>query len=256
MIFNICGGGGTALNFCVLGGTAAPTNPAENTIWVNTENEITSWAFSAAEPEAPEEGMVWFKVGIRSTVSFNALKKNNITVYPSMARQYIGGAWVDKTAQIYQGGEWKDWGYGNVYYYGNEYDGFTGGITVDQSDHGTAEKMTDHIAFSSTDVGDDDWAHAVCYSASPIDLTGFNTLKAIVNTSPRGNTNGIVKVGAVADIGDFIPTTYHYTNFPGAASAETGDITVTYDISGLSGSYYVGFWNYVGTAKLYALILE
>jgi len=41
---------GAELNFEVVGGTTKPANPIENTIWVNTENEITSWIFSATEP--------------------------------------------------------------------------------------------------------------------------------------------------------------------------------------------------------------
>ncbi len=50
MIFNMSGGGGTGLNFTVVGGTAAPSNPKENTIWVDTDTEITSWDFSAMQP--------------------------------------------------------------------------------------------------------------------------------------------------------------------------------------------------------------
>ena len=44
------GAGGIPLNFKVVGGTSAPSNPKQNTIWVNTGNEITAWAFSADEP--------------------------------------------------------------------------------------------------------------------------------------------------------------------------------------------------------------
>lgn len=97
----IGGGGGASLNFKVVGGTSAPSSPKENTIWVNTDAEITSWVFSATEPEAPTAGMVWITTGKTSTAPFNALKKNNITVYPISAKQYVGGAWVDKTAKIY-----------------------------------------------------------------------------------------------------------------------------------------------------------
>lgn len=39
-----------ALNFNVVGGTSAPSNPSENTIWVNTSTPITSWDISATEP--------------------------------------------------------------------------------------------------------------------------------------------------------------------------------------------------------------
>ena len=109
MIFNVSGGGGTALNFRVVGGTTAPTNPAENCIWVNTDTPITSWIFSATEPSPAEAGMVWISTGTSSQVEFNALKKNAIQVYPISAKQYIGGAWVDKTAKSYQGGKCVNW---------------------------------------------------------------------------------------------------------------------------------------------------
>ena len=116
MIFNINGGGGSAgsgtgagLNFKVVGGTTQLENPTENTIWVNTDSEITSWAFSAVEPESPTDGLVWIKTGTESQIVFNALKKNSIQIMPLFAKQYISGAWVEKSAQIYQSGEWKDW---------------------------------------------------------------------------------------------------------------------------------------------------
>ena len=107
---NTGGGGGVGgLNFQVIGGTTAPSNPKENTIWVDTDVEITGWDFSAAEPANPAEGMVWFSVGTASTVAFNALKKNSVMVYPLSAKQYVSGAWVDKTAKSYQNGVWVEW---------------------------------------------------------------------------------------------------------------------------------------------------
>lgn len=100
-------GGGSPLNFKVVGGTSAPSDPKENTIWVNTDAEITSWAFSATEPKTPAAGMVWISVGVSSPTEFNALKKNNLTVYPMSAKQYVGGAWVAKGSSSYQSGAWK-----------------------------------------------------------------------------------------------------------------------------------------------------
>ena len=54
---------------------------------------------------------VWFLIGTSSTVAFNATKKNPIMVYPRSAKQYVGGAWVNKTAKIYQGGVWADFSF-------------------------------------------------------------------------------------------------------------------------------------------------
>jgi hypothetical protein len=107
MILNMSGGG-AGLNFKVVGGTGTPSNPKENTIWVNTNVEITSWIFSATQPTG-SNGMVWFYTGTTSAAEFNALKKNGMTVYPLYAKQYDSGAWVDKSAKSYQGGEWVEW---------------------------------------------------------------------------------------------------------------------------------------------------
>ena len=112
-------GGASALNFSVVGGTSQPGNPKENTIWVNTNTAITSWAFSATEPEIPTEGMVWFATGTSSTVEFNALKKNGIQVYPISAKQYISGAWTNVDAFLYTGSEWVRFSFAIVWIYDN-----------------------------------------------------------------------------------------------------------------------------------------
>lgn len=101
------GSGGASLNYKIVGGTSAPSNPKENTIWVNTSTAITSHVFSATQPTG-SAGMVWIKTGTTSNVDFNAIKKNSINVYPIEAKQYVSGAWVDRTSEIYQGGAWKE----------------------------------------------------------------------------------------------------------------------------------------------------
>ena len=103
------GAGGASLNFKVVAGTTEPTNPKENMIWVKTSNKITGWYFSATQPENMAEGEVWFTTGESSEFAFNALKKNTLQVYPVSAKQYVSGAWVDKEAKSWQGGEWVNW---------------------------------------------------------------------------------------------------------------------------------------------------
>ena len=100
------GGGGGGLNFTVVGGTSQPVNPKENTIWVNTETEISGWVFSAEEPGSPVEGMVWIRLGTTSEVPFNALKKGELYCFPTSCEQYVGGSWASVDAYIYQGGQW------------------------------------------------------------------------------------------------------------------------------------------------------
>ena len=43
-------GGISSTNFEVVGGTTEPVNPNENTIWVNSEAEVTNYDFSSTEP--------------------------------------------------------------------------------------------------------------------------------------------------------------------------------------------------------------
>lgn len=102
---NTGGGGGCSLNFQVVG-NPQPSNPKENTIWIDTDTVITSWLFSATEPSQAEAGTVWITTGNSSPVAFNALKKNGVMVYPISAKQYIDGAWIDVDVKSYQGGEW------------------------------------------------------------------------------------------------------------------------------------------------------
>lgn len=105
---NTGGGGSGGLNFQVIGGTTAPNNPKENTIWVNTSTEITDWVFSATQPTAAS-GRVWISTGTSSSVEFNALKKNMLNVYPISVKQYISGKWTNKTAKTYLSSTWTDW---------------------------------------------------------------------------------------------------------------------------------------------------
>ena len=105
MIYVLSGGAG--LNFKVVGGTSQPTNPKENTIWVNTDTAISSWTFSTTKPESHVEGMVWIPTGISSSTPINALKKNGIEVNPVSAKQYVSGVWVSKNGKIYKNGKWK-----------------------------------------------------------------------------------------------------------------------------------------------------
>lgn len=96
----------SSLNFSVVGGTTKPSNPVENTIWVKTDTEITRWALSPVQPQSPSNGAVWIKTGSSGEHAFNALKKNEIRVYPQGAKQYVASKWVDIEYLCYQNGKW------------------------------------------------------------------------------------------------------------------------------------------------------
>lgn len=97
---------GAGLNFKVVGGTTEPTNPKENTIWVNTTTAISKWSLDKREPTSPIDGQIWIQIGnVDGDISFNALKKNKIDVQVYAVYQLIDSEWMPKIAYIYTDNE-------------------------------------------------------------------------------------------------------------------------------------------------------
>lgn len=239
MIFNM-NGGGIALNFRVVGGISAPSNPAENTIWMNTEIPITDWVFSATQPEAAT-GRVWLLTGASSTVEFNALKKNGIQVYPSSAKQYVNGAWVDKEAKTYQGGVWVDWTpAGALFWHGNQCTDVTGGWGINKSD--TSSKAAPTCAFESNRIhltNNGFASSGVLSTVNKIDLTNVNVLSADI--TKLGSCEPIFYVGGSR-------TNWGTDKVANATCSATGIIEL--DVSSVTGRHYVGFYIYADASTL------
>lgn len=236
------GGGGASLNFKVVG-NPQPSNPKENTIWVNTDTEITSWIFSATEPESPSAGMVWISTGTSSAVEFNALKKNSIQVCPLSAKQYVDGAWVDVTAMSYKGGVWSEWWAGELYSYGDKFEHITGGWIPYKMSF-----VTDVTAVDPTIVDNGD---SVSISISQSGAKGgsyitnnkisFDGKTSLVFTgTASGDNTARCCVAIWSEVQrDFDQNRVATYNF---SSGFSGNATI--DISGLSGEYYVGIHVY------------
>ena len=171
--------GGAGLNFKVVG-NPQPSSPSENTIWIDTDNNMTSWIFSYTEPETPSEGMVWIATGTASPVAFNSLKKNCMMAYPMSAKQYVGGAWITKTAKSYQNGAWVDW---ITYFYkdGNTFDDLTGGYAC--GDKTTLEADSIKIYIDSQNQ------ESFAISNNKFDLSNISTLYAAVRIAVRNQYN-------------------------------------------------------------------
>lgn len=140
---------GVELNFAVIGGPTQPENPIENTIWVNTNNNISTWVFQTYEPEAPTEGMIWFLTGLSSRFSFNAIKDNNIvSIYPIWTKQYTNESWVNISTMIYQNSEWKSWSE-YLYYYNKPVNYTWKAVAMSEAIAGNQQGVTPSISFSS-----------------------------------------------------------------------------------------------------------
>lgn len=237
MIFNMNGGGGNAgggagagLNFKVVGGTSAPSNPAENTVWVNTDTTITSWELSPVQPTAVT-GKVWVFTSEASNVKFNALKTNGIRVYLMSVKQYISGEWVAKTPKIYQDGSWKDWivdiyNLGWVAASGFDYAG------TDSSKYVTVSYDNGYMILQKS--GWAGWAWAA--TKETFNLTGIDTIYC--ETGPWDENYGTALRFGVCT-GDTSKRE------PNAQVKCTSPNTVyALDVSSLSGDYKIGFYCY------------
>lgn len=219
------GGTGAGLNFKVVGGTTEPVSPSENTIWVDTDVDISEWILSASEPDAPREGSLWLILGTSSRVAFNALKKNTLMVYPLAAKQYVDGAWVGVTARSMINGEWVEW-IADTYLFvnGDTCDGITGGWTGIQG--GVVQDDVLYLGCNGLAVG-----HV--WTNQAVDVSGYSQLKITIS-----ETNDTVTAGLLVDA----PTSDNYGNDNegnALALASTTGNTLICDVSALSGKYYV-----------------
>lgn len=114
MIFNMSGGGGSDLNFSVVGSPTQPVAPKYNDIWVKTSVKIPDWEFSEVNmpSHAMSEGFVYFTStyngawAARESTGLNFLRKHAILTKLTAACQYYSGAWHSMDAYIYKSGTW------------------------------------------------------------------------------------------------------------------------------------------------------
>lgn len=214
-------GGSNPLNFRVLNGTSAPSNPKENTIWVNTGTEITGWEFSPSTPANPTEGMVWIQTGVSGALSFNALKKNAIKLYPLKASQYISGAWESKDTMVYLSGAWVETkrflfksGYGSTIVWAEAKESYTS-YTI----------ASDAITFSTEN------GYCTLYSNEQIDLSEYSHLYFELEV---GNTLGYKTTVGVASAVNGHNSIGWVAN---ASLVDSERTTLSIDISSINAGY-------------------
>jgi hypothetical protein len=224
------GGGGGGLAFRVIGGTSAPSNPKPNDIWVNTNTEITSYIFSATEPEGYAPGMVWISTGTSSTAAFNALKKNGIQVYPLSAKQYIGGAWVNVAEKIFQNAQWVDFLPPKVLYSeGKEYIAFNLLDADPTKSGGGFAKEEDCLYIYAKNSAE--LVGGTAISAEKIDFKNINTVYFTVKAQGGNNDLKIVGLTTSSTGANFDQyTAWKFVN-------STGEIAV--DVSKVNTAQYI-----------------
>lgn len=233
----IHGSGGMPLNFKIVGGTTEPANPRENTIWVNTDQKITSWVFSETEPTEPVEGMLWIKTGRYSDAEFNALRKNGIQVYPTSAKLYVSAAWGDVKAKTYQNGvwaEWYDWD-GYLYKAGDQYVRVTGGWRDGLADGYWKSKSGNVMEFRSDCIylKAMDRSAVVAITDKKIDLTDFSAIEIIYLSGTIVSLSQLVVSEGNINAAD---TEVARLQMPASSAGKPLQL----DIKHLTGEYHVG----------------
>ena len=218
-------GGAGGLNFQVIGSTTAPNNPKENTIWIETDTEISSWVLSPVQPEAVE-GLAWISIGGASEYAFNALKKNALMVYPVSVMHYNGTEWKNVDAYIYQKGAWVKFSLAwDGYYFkdGNQYENITGGWSSE------GYKYYDYSMKSAT-VGDTlstrssgNYTASMIGTYTSVDLTNVDAITVAVD-NVLDSSFAIMKSKQLSA-----------TDFLISLNAGNQEI----DVSGLTGNYYL-----------------
>lgn len=242
------GSSGIGLNFEIVGGTTQPTNPKENTIWVNTDVEISGWIFSVTEPESPVEGMVWNAIGTSSTTDFNALKNNGIQVYPISAKQYVGGAWVNVDAASYQDGKWVNWciylfdgstltkSYGT---FGNP-NKYTYYSTTGHNKCGVSSSVSSgvlNLSFTKSS-GDKSYDSSYAYFSEMIDFTSISSIEISINS--KSSSSAAMALTVLQNLGNS-PTS--------VASTGISAGTKVLDVSALTGNHYLAISYYNNTTS-------
>lgn len=227
--------GGAALNFKVVGGIEQPESPNENTIWINTDQPITGWAFNSEEPEEPYEGMVWIEVGSISNVVMNVLNENELIVRLTNAKYYHNSEWSTVGVKIYKNGEWLQPVADTLLYaYGDEAEEITGGWYASSAK--TFTKAADELQFMNGYVS----------TVMKIDLTQFSRLEFTARNASQNATS-------LLGVGD-TPTSF-------AASVQTGtsqSVMQKYilPLDELNGEYYIVMHSGSGSALTYVSKIE
>lgn len=235
---------GVQANFAVIGSTTAPSNPAENTIWVNTDVAVTSGVLSRTKPANPTEGMVWIETGDSSVLSFEALKSEGClfdTVCPLFAKQYASGAWAEVSFMVYLNGEWNE---KTPYYYHPtlRYNGqWKSAAYVNSGSASTPlthniKHNTDNMQATSVGSGT-----GLIYNDEQVDFSDLSMLTATISINHPDNV--IVELLVI----DKIAT--GYTQIATIEIPRTGnEETVTIPLSGVNSKGYIAVKFYANSA--------
>lgn len=91
-------GGGAPLNFKVVGGTSVPSNPKENTIWVNTNTKIPGYIFSNKDPNLLNPAL--WAIGIETFNGTKTIGESFVTLTSTSSTNICYTSYTDELSRI------------------------------------------------------------------------------------------------------------------------------------------------------------
>lgn len=253
---NAGGTGGFGLNLKIVNGTTMPSNPRENTVWVNTTTRITSYAFSYTQPETVSEGLLWLKISNLDTgVEVDVGKKNAVKLNLTYGALYTNSEWKNVECFVFYNGEWTQFSFLRTYLYnaGNQCEALTGGWAITNHNNATSKLMDTYIQISNNGSSENSISNT--HTLSKVDLSGYSKLCAQVDITEMLGTKGAsyIKFGLGSDLklsgGNFTASTEVNTK------PDNGTTIMSVDISSAKSNYVIFYTRYI-TAKISAVWFE
>lgn len=236
------------LNFMVYTASSLPEIGQENDVCIISDVPMKNWTLSPDESKGTprNDGDVWIQYSVGGNV-FDALKDNVMMISFLSVKQYIDGAWVEKTAKSYKNGTWEGW-VKYLYYKGNQYTDLTGGWVS----YGSSAKITfssDHIRLEIQSGYNETWAMA--HTANKIDITNISKLYFYIDertsTDITESTNANSKYSTVGISVSPDVRTNGWTAYKRVSTGTTQTLFEV-DVSEYNGEYYVCILNAVNAS--------
>lgn len=206
---------------------------SDNVIGIVTNQSISEYIFSAAEPDSLPDGGIWIKTGVTGNVSVNVLRKNAIQLELISCKQMASGKLTSRLAYLRKNGGWvkfaTTW---DGYYFkaGEQYTEITGGwIEWSETTDGSTPTIKSTLTAQSPYYG----GTCTIGTSKAVDLTEVSSIKIY-------SVGTITGAAGTAYAGSFIVSKSKSSASPAKSVivSSTGEFSI--DVSGLSGSYYLG----------------
>lgn len=207
------------INLKIIGGATQPTDATENTIWINTDINVTKWTVAPYTPQymdyTPEHGDVWVCTVPTGQIKMDIQQDNDLIFFPFTAYLYNTNTWERVTGKIYQNNAWAD---------------LTGVVAIYENGTVNKQLIGDFTSTVTITYNSDNFYIGTTgnvYSLHAIDVTPYSKLKIIAK-----NENGDAwqfGLNTSQSVGS------NYATFPASTG---GFVEQVYDISNFTGNYY------------------